>query len=365
MRKKIDIKASEQTAGASVSGDLKNNGDVSPGGKAAAFWTAFLLAFIVLTIVLTPVMGAVSNYRPFMPDDDTDGEEGENDIAPVVLEQDFDNLVAASSPFYNAFADKKRMNCLLLGVKSGLTDTIMLISFDTRAQHVDIVSIPRDTYYHRAGYNSEAENKINAAYRKDPLNTATAVSEILLGVPINYYAVIEDEGVENIIDFIGGVPMNIEFDMVYSDPKDKPPLYINIPKGSQVLDGENAVKFLRYRKGYRDADIGRVKAQQEFMKSALSQALKTDLRELMNIVRENIRSDMSIGKMIYLLQTVAGMSGDSIAAYVLPVRTTPDPPYYVYPQTSEIEDMMREIYSLNPKDATGAAISNSAVSVDR
>jgi LCP family protein required for cell wall assembly len=361
MNEKIDIKASGQVAGASVSADLKNKGDVSsPGGKATAFWTAFLLAFIVLTIVFTPLMGVLGNYRPLISEV---GEDGEYDVAPVVLEEDFDNLVPVSSPFYSAFSDTKRMNCLLLGVKSGLTDTIMLISFDTKAQHVDIVSIPRDTYYHRRGYNSAAENKINAAYRRDPMNTATAVSEILLGVPINYYAVIEDEGVENIIDFIGGVPMDIEFNMVYSDPKDTPPLYINIPKGRQVLDGKDSVKFLRYRKGYRDADLGRVKAQQEFMKSALSQALKSDLRKLMDEVRENIKSDMPLNKMLYLVQTVVGMSADSISTYVLPVKTAADDPY-VYPQTSLIEDMMREIYSLAPNNVTGPSISTSAVSAE-
>ena len=123
---------------------------------------------------------------------------------------------------------------------------------------MDLISIPRDTYFHRDGYNSEGENKINAAYRKDPVNTARAVSEVLLGMPINYYAVIDYKGVANIVDSMGGVPMDIEFNMKYTDPYDTPPLVINIPKGHQVLDGKHAVQFLRFRHGYVEGDIGRV-----------------------------------------------------------------------------------------------------------
>jgi LCP family protein required for cell wall assembly len=292
---------------------------------------------------------------------ETGDDEGINellDVEVVILEQDFDYFIPSSSPFYEAFRDQKRLNCMLLGIHGGLSDTIMLLSFNVDTQMIGVISIPRDTYYHRKGYYGEAEDKINAAYKKNPLNSAIAVSNILLDMPINYYMVVEDKGIANIVDFIGGVPMNIPFHMKYNDPLDKPPLIIDIQQGEQVLNGAQAVGFLRYRHGYRDADLGRVKAQQEFMKSALKQALKKDLKQLASKIQENIVSDLSLNTMLYLVQKSVGMSGDNIRTYTMPNNPTPDAPYYVYPDTKKIETMIREIYSLEPETVTNGSIIN-------
>ncbi|MDR2355639.1 MAG: LCP family protein [Clostridiales Family XIII bacterium] len=330
---------------------------IKSNNKKMAFWISFLAAFIVLSVALVPVMGAFLEFRPLSVAGEV-GEDGE-ETELVILEEDFtDYFIPSNSPFYAAFKDKKRVNCMLLGVNGGLTDTIMLVSFDIDARHVDIVSIPRDTYYHRAGYNSDAENKINAAYRRDPLNSARAVSEILLGMPINYYAVIEYDGVEKIVDAIEGVPVDIPPGFDYEDRKDSPPLIIHLKPGLQTLNGEDSVKFLRYRKGYANADLGRIDAQQTFMKSAFKQALQSDLPKLAATVRENVTSDMPMSKMLYLAQKAMGMSAESISTYMLPYKADAK---YIYPDTKKIEEMIREIYSVQPEqpaleDASGAGV---------
>lgn len=313
-----------------------------------SFLRTFLVAFIVFVILCTPglaIFGEVADYNPFNPDD-----EG------VVLEEHLQTIVDEDSPFFEAFRDKKRVNVLLLGVNANLTDTIMLASFDTKAKHVDLISIPRDTYYHRKGYNGDGENKINAAYRGNPVNTAKAVSEVLLGMPINYYAVIEYKGVENIVNEMGGVPMDIQFNMKYTDPYDTPPLVIDIPKGYQVLDGKHAVQFLRYRKGYREGDIGRVKAQQEFMKSAFKQCLSFNLPKIAKTVFNNVDSDITIGTAVSLATKASGISGEDIQTYLLPSTPLPDPPYFVIPDAKGIAEMINQIYSIEPKTTTEGAI---------
>jgi LCP family protein required for cell wall assembly len=376
MIEKIKSKKSSRALGAdkTIGTYAPQGAAVKTSGKVMAFWISFLAAFVVLSIALVPVMGAIMEYRPLAGVNGT-GEEGEDgeETELVVLEEDFtDYFVPSNSPFYAAFRDKKRVNCMLLGVKSGLSDVIMLVSFDLDARHVDIVSIPRDTYYYRKGYDNDAEKKINAAYRKDPLNSARAVSDILLGMPINYYAVIEYDGVEKIVDEIGGVSVDIPIDMNYDDPKDDPPLHIHFKKGVQTLNGEDAVRFLRFRKnnksdgggGYPDQDIGRNRSQQEFMKSAFKQALRSDLPKLAAIVRENVTSDMPMSKMLYLAQKAMGMSADSISTYSMPFTEIDT---YVHPDVAKIEEMIREIYSVDPgptvpKDAVAAAVA-AAVSV--
>ncbi|MDO4551954.1 MAG: LCP family protein, partial [Bacillota bacterium] len=212
------------------------------------------------------------------------------------LMRDMAVLVDPGSPFFEAFQDAKRVNVLVLGVNDNLTDTIMLGSYDLENNRVDVISIPRDTYYYRDGYTNAAWYKINSIWQEEgAVGTAEAVSELLLGMPIHYYAVIRDSGVEAVVDAIGGVPVDVPFHMQYSDPTDDPPLYIDIPEGQQVLDGENAVDFLRYRKGYSNGDIGRVEAQQAFIKSAFRQALSSGVVNAARVVIRNVDSDLPLG----------------------------------------------------------------------
>ena len=313
---------------------------------AKNFLKTFLIAFIAFIVLYTPalaLLGKVTDYNPWA--------DGGN----VSLKEELPAIIDVKSPFFDAFQDKNRVNILLLGINGNLTDTIMVASFDMDAKYVDLISIPRDTYYHREGYNGAAENKINAAYRGNPVNTAKAVSEVLLGMPINYYAVIKYEGVEKIVDAMGGVPMTIrKGGMYYKDPYDKPPLVIAIPEGEQLLDGKHAVQFLRYRKGYPEADIGRVKAQQEFMKSAFKQCLGFDLPKIAKTVFNNVESDVNLGTATKLATKAIGISSEDIATHMLPYTT--EPPYDVIPDAEKTAEMINAIYSIEPKNATEAAI---------
>ena len=306
------------------------------------FFKTFMIAFIVFVVICTSaiaILNKVADVKLF-------GDKN------ITLEEELPVIVKEDSPFFEAFKDKHRANILLLGVNSGLTDTIMVASFDMDTKHMDLISIPRDTYYHRDGYNGEAEDKINAAYKQNPVNTAKAVSEVLLGMPINYYAVIEYDGVANVVDAMGGVPMDIKFNMKYKDPYDTPPLVINIPKGQQLLDGEHAVQFLRYRHGYTEGDIGRVKAQQEFMKSAFKQCLSFDLPKISKTVFNNVDSDITLGKATKLATNAIGMSGGDIETYMLPGDPQPDSPFYVIADAEKTAEMIKKIYSIEPKQTT-------------
>lgn len=307
------------------------------------FLTTFIVFFILFTTIFAggrTLAGNVSNVNPFKTPEEV-----------VALE----TLINEDSPFFEAYTKAKKVNVLLLGVNQGMTDTIMLVCFDMDYKKVDVISIPRDTYYHRPGFDGLAEMKINAAYRGKSINTARAVSDVLLGIPINYYAVIEYDGVENIVESMGGVPMSIPFHMEYNDPYDTPPLVIDIPEGQQILDGEHAVQFLRYRHGYPEGDIGRMKAQQEFIKSAFRQTIGFELPKIAKTVFNNVESDITLGTAIGIATKAAGIKGDDISTYLLPNNLEPNPPYYVYPDSKGIAEMIEEIYS-EPVETTAEAI---------
>jgi LCP family protein required for cell wall assembly len=307
----------------------------------STFIRYFIVTFIIGVIVMTPIssfFGRVSDIPIF-----GDTETNLMDEMPVLVEED--------SIFYEAFQDKNRINVLMMGINQNLADTIMVASFDYDARHVDLISVPRDTYYYRKGYYNPGALKINAIYQNthEPLETAIVVSELLLGMPIHCYAIVDYEGIKEIVDTMGGVPMRIPPGMKYSDPSDNPPLYINIPEGDQVLDGELSVQFLRFRKGYREGDIGRIKAQQEFMKSAFKQMLGFDLPKITKVIVENIESDITLGTAMKIAKKAVGMSSDSIETYIMPHTLQDVAPYYVYPDSEGIAEMITQIYSIEPE----------------
>lgn len=309
------------------------------------FLKTFLAGFLIFSIILVPIqwgLNRVGNTRIFS------GTEN--------LMDDMPRLVDPDSPFFEAFKDKHRVNILMIGVNDGMTDTLMLGSYDLDTQHVDVISVPRDTYYPRKDAHTPAEMKINSIYGvKKAVGTAEAVSDVLMGMPINYYVVIDYDMVRKVVDSMGGVPMNITFHMHYNDPYDKPPLKIDIPEGYQVLDGDKAVEFLRFRKGsggypgYPEGDIGRIKAQQEFVKSAFRQALGISLPKVVKTALTNVDSDLPLGMAAKLAAKGVGLDGEDMQTVMIPGKPgTKNGLSYWFPDDDGIEELLTQIYNMAP-----------------
>ncbi len=300
------------------------------------FVKTFLAFFVVVTIVMMPVrfgLAKVGEVRIFGGSESIMGE--------------LDYLVDQNSPFYEQYANQQRVNVLVLGDNDGLTDTIMLASYDMENQKLDVISVPRDTYYPRKDHKGAAAQKINSIYGSDgAVGTAKAVSEVLMGIPINYYAVIEFSDVEKIVDQIGGVPMDIPFTMKYDDPYDKPPLHIYIEKGQQTLDGKKAVQFLRFRKGYPDQDIGRVRAQQTFIKSAVKQAIGPNLVGTVKLGLQEIDSDITLGMATKIATKALGLDAENMNTYMAPgAAKTVNGASYWFVDTAATGELLEEIYN--------------------
>ena len=84
--------------------------------------------------------------------------------------------------------------------------------------------------------------KINEANRDGgPALSAQSVSELMGGIGIDRYIRINVQGVEKLIDALGGVVVDVPKDMKYQD--DSQHLYINLKAGRQRLDGDKAMQF--------------------------------------------------------------------------------------------------------------------------
>ncbi len=164
-------------------------------------------------------------------------------------------------------------NILVMGrdANAGLTDVMILASLNADAHTVSLLQLPRDTY---ADYTSKSYKKLNGAYRT---LGGVGVSEFLshhLGVSVDRYICVDLAVFREIVDTLGGVPIDIPEDMDYDDPAQA--LHIHLKKGPQTLNGEQAQMFVRYRSGYVQADLGRMDAQKIFL-AALAKQLKSTM----------------------------------------------------------------------------------------
>ncbi len=185
--------------------------------------------------------------------------------------------------------DGKSLNYLVVGFDSSPanTDVLCLASYDCAANTVRGVQIPRDTVIkHGDGYL-----KINAYYSQKISEGATHQSALsslsdkiaeLVGVEIDGYISITQDGLASLVDFMGGVYVNendIPREIVDSfEAKD----------GKVFLDGDDAVAFVRYRKEYTRGDIDRLDAQKVFIKSLLRRiGERRDLFSILRFASEN------------------------------------------------------------------------------
>lgn len=223
---------------------------------------------------------------------------------------------------------KDDITFLLMGVDSydvtkssgTRTDTIILCRVNKSTGKISMLSIPRDTKAMIRGRSNE--EKINHAHAYGgPELTVKAVKD-LLGIDLEYYVKVDYKIVKEFVDIIGGVEVDVPMDMKYSDPVADPPLYIDLKAGLQVLDGDKALQFLRFRKGYSDQDLGRIRSQQQFIKAAIKQTLKIEnvgkIPQMIKTYYNNVETNIPLDLILKFAVNVNNYDIDGIQMDTLP-----------------------------------------------
>ena len=145
------------------------------------------------------------------------------------------------------------------------------------------------------------------------------------------------EGIYQVQYELDGIRFDVPCPMKYRDPDQD--LYINIPKGEQVLNGEDSVKVLRFRQ-YPMGDLQRNQVQQDFFRAALEQKLRakyiSKVPTLFSLVEENIKSSLNAAELLSYLNAVNKMDEKTVETFELPV-TIADP--YVIMKSAEAEEL--------------------------
>ena len=219
----------------------------------------------------------------------------------------------------------QRINVLVLGLENTRSDTIMVASYDAKTKSADVISIPRDTYIERDGFVNSGNNRINSVYTVKGIEGLSEIILHITGLKIDKYVTIDYDGVRAAVDAVGGVEVDVPFHMRYTDPYDNPPLDINIEPGGQIIKGNKAMEFLRFRKtnysgysGYTDGDLGRIQAQQGFVKAAIKKALTFRLPVVVKEVYPHIDTDFSLTEATSLAVGSIGLSTENVRFHTIP-----------------------------------------------
>ena len=199
---------------------------------------------------------------------------------------------------------------------NGNSDTNILVAIDTVNGYIYGTSIARDT---KAVWNGK-NHKINAAFGSGGMEKMAEVVSDQLGIPVDYTVSVDLKGFAALVDAIGGVDFDVPVNMDYEDPYQD--LYIHISKGMHHLSGSEALKVVRFRKGYATQDIGRMETQQKFLKAVAKQTLTVSnlgkIDEFVKIFQKYVKTDLTLGDLAWLGKEAISIGADNIEFSTLP-----------------------------------------------
>lgn len=228
-----------------------------------------------------------------------------------------------------------RVNILVMG-KGGeghdapdLTDTMIFVSVSLDKPNLYLISVPRDIWM------PDLKDKINSAYfygkqneKNSGLVLAKSVTEEVVGEPIQYSFVIDFSGFVKIIDEIGGI--NVDVQSAFTDNQypvagkendncNGDPTFacryetISFQKGSQVMNGQRALEFVRSRhaEGDNGTDFARSTRQRLVIQAIFNKIMTKNIilnpskiKTLFQILKENSETDLSAPEAAVILRDV-------------------------------------------------------------
>jgi LCP family protein required for cell wall assembly len=241
---------------------------------------------------------------------------------------------------------KKPISILLLGADSlipgdlngwnGRSDFIAFIYFNPHTDEVSILSIPRDTYI---DFKKHKIHRINSANQIGGYRLSMKAVKNLLKIDhIDHVFVFSLKAVVELLDEIGPLKIFVPKKMFYNDMSAD--LHIDFKPGLQTMNGDQLIKFLRYRDAV-NGDIGRIQRQHMFFRAMINKLLEPKMifriPTLINKANKVVITDMSFAQMFKLGTLVRSLAPSRIKGYILPGDFGSDGSWRVnYPQLKEL-----------------------------
>ncbi len=310
-----------------------------------------ILALIMVLMATVCVLYRVWVKKPMLPSD--------GHLSTIVSGHPAVDLQAVQPKVAGMRKSADFYTILVVGedTASDHTDTMMLVSYDATNQKTTVMSLPRDTLINMRSTSVYTRlNTVYAAYGKGEagMNALTREVAELVGFVPDYRVLIDWQLVGQMVEALGGVEYDVPFHMEYYDPDQD--LNIYIEKGVQRLNGDQAMKLVRWRKnnpgvegGGDGSDLNRLQVQHGFLQAVLRQTLQfrnvTKISELSKLFGDNVRSDLTIENLFWFASQAifGGLTVDDVAFTTMPVEIYKA---YVYPNQEELLALINT--GLNP-----------------
>lgn len=251
------------------------------------------------------------------------------------------------------------------------TDTMMLLTMDPTTRTAGMLSIPRDLWVNVPGFDY---GKINTAYYLGEMydlpgggpGQAVQTVEDLMGIDINYYAQIDFSAFENFIDQIGGIDVEVPYELTV-DPIG-PGNTVTLPAGTQHLDGPTALAYARNRETF-GGDFDRADRQQQVIMAIFDKLtslgtlpkLIANSPMIYNDLRYGIHTNLNLKQIISLAWTAAQIPRENIKKAVIgPNETTrtfsPDGLDILLPDMEAVRALRDEVFSTTAGEAPVATV---------
>ncbi len=274
---------------------------------------------------VTQQMSVTKYFKTRQPVKYIEGEINQdvNDQVAVEYKPEVDHSLSDGLDIHQTI--EGQFTILFLGFDSrengsgNLHDVNYLMQFDLYNASLNILQIPRDTFM--PDYGMAPTYKFNSIYsnnasRHTPIQRVVKAVQESFGVPVDAYVTTTCDNIVEIVDIVGGVPIDMPFTMVFEADK-------IIYEGEQTLSGEQAEWLLRFRYGYEFADIGRVQAQRLFMAAAMKKAISMNSLEILSATnkvygQELIATDLSVDDIARIADLAGTIDMNNVHVFMLP-----------------------------------------------
>ncbi|WP_405798786.1 LCP family protein [Streptomyces sp. NBC_01506] len=251
-----------------------------------------------------------------------------------------------------------------------LADVQMLLHVSADRSNMSVVSMPRDTMLKMPKCTDPETGKVypastvneqtNESLGRGGPGCTVATWYELTGITIDHFMMIDFAGVVSMADAIGGVPVCVQ-DNVYSRNSQGKGSGLKLEKGENVIQGEQALQWLRTRYGFEDGtDLARTHAQHMYMNSMVRELRKgaklTDPGKLMSLAEaatEALTVDKGLGgkKLYDLADELKQVPTNRITMATMPnVYGTGSESGRVYPKPGDAEQLFEMVRDDVPLD---------------
>lgn len=252
-------------------------------------------------------------------------------------------LVIAGAAFYYLWnmraaqvSSDETINVLLLGVAdhklNDNVEALVLTSFNPKSKAVEAVALPVNTVVPSAipasaaigtgatGAGAIAADNLRDVYADGDRTALTQAIEQMIGAPVHHTVRVDFSGFVELVDLLGGVPVEVQVDVLYKDADGE--TVFHLAPGLQRLSGEEALLYVRYKGDHLDDESRRVERQWQLIQAVMAEA-RTKLgwkqaQQLIGIAFNHVATDLDLAGLTRLLQTVFDSERDIHALHMLP-----------------------------------------------